>query len=257
MPMDPIDAPLQRPATLAELAETQSEGSASGQLHAEALLMEEFNHASVVAYQANGDRTALLNLYLVLGGVIATAVGISASAAFATNTVGPLLAIIVGLLLAFVLSFGCFVRLIALGDKYLDALLTMDVIKEVYIQELKGQAALLDRAIRWRLEELLRGGKRRSSGTTFFIGSIIAVIGSFYLGAAAELLYHFTKGFGGAPMVALYLGSFKISGIVVDAPVYVLGLAAHVLYYRRARGQRRIQASIKAAAERFGRPLPS
>jgi hypothetical protein len=239
--------------TLAELA-SHNEGNSGNdlRLHPEPLMLEEFNHASVVAYQANDDRTSLLNLYLLLAGVIATAAGVSASAAFAANTIGPLLAIILGLVLASVLSFGFFMRLISLSDKYLDALLTMDVIKEVYIRELQGQTSVLERAIRWRLATLPRGGKLRSSGTTFFIGSIITVIGSFYLGAAMELLYHYTHGFGGAPMFALYLGSVKISGMLVDTPVFLLAFFAHVLYYRVARGQRRTYASIKAATQKFG-----
>jgi hypothetical protein len=251
---DPTEVTLRRQTTtLAELA-PQREGTRADAraLHAEPLLLEEFSHASMVAHQANDDRTNLLNLYLLLAGVIATAAGVSASAALTANTIGPLLAIIVGLVLAAILSFGFFMRLIALSDKYFEALLTMDVIKEVYIQELGEQSTILERALRWRLKSLPKVSKWRSSGTTFFIGSIIAVIGSFYLGAATELLYHYTHGFGGASLLPLYLGSIKISGMVVDTPVFLLAFLIHVLYYRLARGQRRARASMHLAAEQFG-----
>jgi hypothetical protein len=254
MPFDPTNVPLSRGTpSVAELTLPSGADAAEDlQLHPEPLLLEEFSHASVVAYQANGDRTNLLNLYLLLAGVIATAAGISASAAFAANTIGPLLAIIVGLVLAGILSFGFFMRLIALSDQYLEALLTMNVIKEVYIQELRGQTTVLERALRWRLTALPGGGKLRSSGATLFIGSIIAVVGSFYFAVATELLYHYTQGFGGAPMLSLYLGSVKISGLAVDGPIFLIVAAVHVLYYRFARGQRRVRASINAEAQRFG-----
>src|SRR5258708_12434345 len=100
---------------------------------------------------------------------------------------GRLRAIIVGLGLAGILSFGFFMRLIALSDQYLEALLTMNVIKEVYIQELRGQTTVLERALRWRLMALPKGGKLRSGGATLFIGSYLALAGGFYISLAPEL----------------------------------------------------------------------
>lgn len=247
MPLDATNMPFPQPTP------ASPNPSPNTSLSAEPLLLEEFTHASVVAYQANADRTGLLNLYLLLAGVVATAAGVAATAALSANVIGPLLAVAAGLALAAVLSFGFFVRLIALSDKYVDALLTMDVIKEFYLQELGGQLPQLRRAFRWRLETLPMSS--RASGTTGFIGSIIAVMGSFYLGAAAELLYHFTHAFGGALDNSLHLGNLPIPGFIVDAPVFLLALAFHAVYFRRAHQRRRVQASIRAEAEKFGLAL--
>ncbi|MBF6589156.1 MAG: hypothetical protein IVW57_01330 [Ktedonobacterales bacterium] len=242
-------------ATFQTLTATASQETGSTYLKGESLLMSEFGHASAMAFQANQGRTDLLNLYLLLTGVIVTGMGVSVSAAFAANVIGPLLAVIVGLVLAFALSFGFFARLINLTEKYHDALITMDIIKEFYIQQLREQMPQLGSLIRWRLDTLPVMGKR-SSGTTFFTGSIIALMGSFSLGAATELLFYYTHGFDGLLQVHLSLGPVVIRGFVVDVPVFVAALLVFVVYYVRARQRDRTRAHVRNLATQLGFPAP-
>lgn len=239
-------------ATLASLTQP-GEPSGGNTLHAEYLLLEEFTHASVTAYQANQDRGTLLNLYLVLGGVLITAGGIAVSYAASANVKGPIYAVDLGLALAGIISFAFFARLLQLSRKYQDALMAMDVIKEFYLRELGEVMPHLRHAFRWRLGTLRDKG--RSSGTTFFTGSVMAVIGSFYFGGASELLFYYTKDFGGVLAVPLWLGPIRISGLLVDAPVFALALALYITFYRRARRHRFNQEGIAKELAQVGIPL--
>jgi hypothetical protein len=252
MPLDPTTVPLRRPRIpLAELLPQQEQASAGGSplhLHPEALLVEEFAHAGVVAYQAHEQLTGLLTLCLLLLGVITAGVGVTASAAVASTSNGPLLAVSLGLVLAAGLNFGCFTRLLALFDQYHGALRTRELIEEVYEQHLGGRPAVLERASRWRLEEVLsKGGQGRFRASTLFSGLVMVVIGSGYLGVATELLAHATHGIGDMPLLPLSVGSVQIVAIVVDAPVFLLACVCYVLYYRVAQG-RRAGASSSADA---------
>ena len=240
MPLDATNLPFPRPVLRHDVLVPITQDGDVTQLRAENILLEEFTHASVTAYQANQERTDLLNLYLIMAGVIATAVGISVSAALTRNLMGPLDAVIVGLIFASVLSFGFFVRLIHLGRKYHDALLTMDLIKEFYIQELREKMPHLQRAFRWRVDTLPESG--HSSGTTLFIGTVIALMGSFSLGAAAELLFHYSNAFGGLIPIKLSLGPVSVTGLLVDIPVFLVALLIHTIYYRTARRHLRLRA---------------
>jgi hypothetical protein len=264
MPTDPTNYPFPRSTARDRIALYEAENEANSQspaghshLRAEHILLEEFAHASVMAYQRNEERTDLLNHFLFLAGVIATAVGISASVAYSANIVGPMLAAALGLVFAFILSFGFFIRLLQITKEHHDALVTMGVIKEFYVKELKDHMPQLQHVLRWRLHALPEHG--RSGGTTFFIGSTIAVIGSFYLGGAMELLYHYTHEFGGLSHelpISLYLGTIPITGMLVDTPVFFLALLLFVWYYRFARRKHNLDAVIKFESEKLGLTLP-
>jgi hypothetical protein len=235
MSTDALDLPFQRPTHAPAGAGQAPTLTRAGNLslNAEHLLLAEFTHASVVAYQVNEERGSLLNHYLVLTGVIATAAGVAASVSISAHKVGPLLAVIAGLILASVVSFAFFMRLIEYSHKYDDALSTMNRIKEFYIRELKHEMPHLHHAFRWRHDVTRR--RKRTGSTTLLTGLIIAIMGSFCIGAAAELLYYFTHGFNGWVSIPLYLGSIKISGFLVDAPAFGVVLLLHLVYYRHAR----------------------
>ncbi|MBF6591775.1 MAG: NUDIX hydrolase, partial [Ktedonobacterales bacterium] len=84
MPLDPTNPPFTRsaryrdPADL-ELPAERATAPASGRLDAslkiEDMLLEEFNYASVTAYQALEDRARMFNLYVVIIGVLASGLG--------------------------------------------------------------------------------------------------------------------------------------------------------------------------------------
>jgi hypothetical protein len=85
------------------------------------------------------------------------------------------------------------------------------------------------------------------------------VIGSFYLGGAMELLYHYTHEFGGLSHelpISLYLGTIPITGMLVDTPVFFLALLLFVWYYRFARRKHNLDAVIKFESEKLGLTLP-
>lgn len=224
-------------------------------LRADNLLLEEFTHASVMAYQVNADRSGLLSLYLLFAGILVTASGIAISFAVSAHVIGPILAVTTGLILAGIMSFGFFIRLLQLSRKYHDSLLAMSVIKEYYIQQLRVEMPHLHQAFRWRLENLPAMG--RSSGTTFFTGSIMAVIGSFYFGAATELLFYYTKAFGGLLRFPVYFGTVSISGFAIDFPVFCLAFGLYCLMYWRNRHIRRVHDNIAKESAKFGLVLPA
>src|SRR5581483_4040890 len=191
---------------------------------------------------------------LLFAGILVTASGIAVSFAVSAHVIGPILAVTTGLVLAGIMSFGFFARLLQLSRKYHDSLLTMAVIKEYYIQQLKADMPHLHQAFRWRLENLPAMG--RSSGTTFFTGSIMAIVGSFYFGAATELLFYYTKAFGGLLRFPVYFGAVSISGFAIDLPVFCLAFGLYCLFYWHGRRIRRAHDNIARESAKFGLVLP-
>ena len=147
--------------------------------------------------------------------------------------VGPLLAVIAGLALAAIVSFAFFVRLTGLSRERHEALATMNAIKEFYIEQLREPWPRLHEAFRWRFS------KHRShgwySGATALTAFIIALIGSFYLGVATELLFYYTRAFGHVISVPIYIGTIRISGIVLDGPVFLVTFLVFGFLFWRAR----------------------
>lgn len=240
MPTDAVDLPFQRPSAIAAAGMPGTVAAqVPGALGAENILLAEFGHASIVAYQSQEERTALLDHYLVLAGIVATACGIAGTYAFEAHVIGPILAIDVALPMFTLISFGFFTRLMHLGQKHEEALVAMNMIKEYYLHHLNQAMPHLHHAFRWRATH---HRSRSSSGTTFFTASIIALTSSFSLAVAAEILYYMTHSFGHAIGVAIYLGPIRIAGILVDAPVFLVTFAAFGLYYVRARRRMRVSA---------------
>lgn len=128
--------------------------------------------------------------------------------------------------------------------------MTMAQIKEFYIAEFKDSMPQLQRVLRWRMNNLPAAGD--SSGTTLFIGSIISLVGSFYLGCAAELLYHYTHNLGGAlKRFPIYLGPIPITGLSLDVPVFLLAFAQYALYFRFARHRRELKARVQSEIDKL------
>lgn len=154
MPHDPTSMPFPRQATFrdpddtlpnmlaARAIQTQTlAGAALGDptLKAENILLEEFNHASVVAYQAKDELTNLYNLYLITVGVLATGLGVLANTYNSKNAITVLLVEVIILSIASILSFALYVRRFDIAREYRESLLTMNRIKDYYIQRLASQ----------------------------------------------------------------------------------------------------------------------
>src|ERR1051326_2388822 len=76
MPRDPMNMPFPRSANYRTTRpEVKPDEKLNGALNIENMLLEEFNYASVTAYQAMEDRARMFNLYLLLVGVVASGLG--------------------------------------------------------------------------------------------------------------------------------------------------------------------------------------
>ncbi len=128
-------------------------GAAPGDttLKAENILLEEFNHASVVAYQAKDELTNLFNLYLITVGVLATGLGVLANIYTSKNAITVMLVEVIILSIASILSFALYVRRFDIAHEYRESILTMNRIKIYYIQHLVAQMPDLPRAFQQRL----------------------------------------------------------------------------------------------------------
>lgn len=160
MPHDPTSMPFSRHATFrdpddtlpkmqaARAVQTQTAARAAEQagatpgdatLKAENLLLEEFNHAGVVAYQAKEELTNLYNLYLITVGVLATGLGVLANTYNSKNAITVMLVEVIIMSIASILSFALYVRRFDIAREYRESMLTMNRIKDYYIQRLASQ----------------------------------------------------------------------------------------------------------------------
>ncbi|HXZ04752.1 MAG TPA: hypothetical protein VEH81_07950, partial [Ktedonobacteraceae bacterium] len=144
-------------------------------LKIENMLLEEFNYVSVTAYQAMEDRARISSFYYLLLGVLAS--GLAAVYQFSGGTRNiplPLVALL--LIIGALISISFFVTLIRLRQAYKESLLTMNVIKEFYIDQFKQQMPAIEQAFRWRLSTMPKG--ERIGSVTFMIAALNAFIGS-------------------------------------------------------------------------------
>lgn len=188
MPRDIDNMPFPR-STPFQSTEGPGVTSFDTSLKLENMLLEEFNYASVTAYQAQEDRARMFNLYLLLIGVLGS--GLAAVyqlgggfKAFAGELSIALLAV------AGMMGVAFFVKLIRLRQAWRESMLAMTLIKEYYIREFSKTAPLGVRAFYWRLKTLPTGEKRGS--TTFVVCATVATLGNTCFAGAAlvsSLLY--------------------------------------------------------------------
>src|SRR5262249_62016626 len=87
-------------------------------------------------YQPKHPTASPLNLYLLATAALATGGGVLLSSYSQSNRLTVTLVIAVVLAISSILSFGFFVRLLDLARDYRDNLITMNLIKEFYIQRI-------------------------------------------------------------------------------------------------------------------------
>ena len=251
MTFDPLNMPFERSAPA-----LRTEDTAGPELKAESILLEEFNYAGVSAYQAREDSAALINMYLVATGALATGLGVMASAN--AGAARPTISIIAIAALAIfaLLSFSFFARFLGLEQEYREAVLAMDVIKEYYIQRLRRSAPDIELAFRWRLRKHSRGATL--AGGAPLIAWTISLLSSLGVAGAigearqlASIVGNFSAPYAHEPILGLSIPYFW------EILVGLLTLAAHGAYYllvarrRRARTQR----DATEQAERITREL--
>lgn len=254
MPHDPTSMPFPRHATFRDTDDTLPRtlaaraigtqgqaGTAPGDatLKAENILLEEFNHASVVAYQAKDELTNLYNLYLITVGVLATGLGVLANTYNSKNAITVMLVEVIVLSIASILSFALYVRRFDIAREYRDSVLTMNRIKDYYIQRLASQMPDLPGAFHQRHSA---ASLRRPLGVGTSIMSVtMALLGSLgvagVVGQGRQLWAISTMTF------AYYTPEITIGSITVSYFWEVLAglitISIHLGYYVATHRQRR------------------
>jgi len=172
-------------------------GGAEITLKAENILLEEFEHASAAAYQAKDSTASLLNLYLLATAALATGGGVLLSSYSRSNMLTITLVVAVVLVISSILSFGFFVRLLDLARDYRDNLITMNLIKEFYIQRIGPRLPELPAAFYKRLADVPRsralGFGMTTLNSTVALLTALAVAGA--IGQARQLWAVYTSTF--------------------------------------------------------------
>src|SRR5256714_4993310 len=198
-----------------------SNGKLDASLKIENMLLEEFNYASVTAYQSMEDRARISGFYYILLGVLASGLAATYQLNQGTHAIPQFL--VVGLLLVgAVVSVTFFITIIRLRQAYRESLLCMNVIKEFYIQQFQQQMPAIEHAFRWRLKTIPLG--ERIGSVTFMFGYLNALIGSLCLAGAV---------FIGTEQLFSELGASILAGMV-----FVIAILLHIFYYRRALSKR-------------------
>jgi len=204
-------------------------------LNIENMLLEEFNYASVAAYQAMEDRARMFNIYLLLIGVIASGLGaiyqLGGSANIYLRPVAILLLLITG-----IVGIAFFVKLIRLRQAWRESVICMNVIKEFYIRQFQRQMPGIERAFRWRLKTIPAG--ERLGSTTFIVCFTVALLESVCFAGAAFVLAN------NAPLFAGQVYPYLIA-VVIFAGVLLL----NILYYQHSLNKRNEQTIIEEQVE--------
>jgi Kef-type K+ transport system membrane component KefB len=181
------------------------------------MLLEEFNYAGITAYQAMEDRARISSFYYILVGVLASGLAAIYQLSGGTHNV-PLFLVVTLLIVGGIISICFFVTLIRLRQAYKESLISMNVIKEFYIEEFKQQIPAIEHAFRWRLETIPKG--ERVGSVTFMIASLNAIIGSLCL--------------AGAVFIGTEQPLSDTGAIILAVVVFMIAMLVHIFYYRKA-----------------------
>ena len=249
MPRDATNLPFPRSAPYQKSQTGEQQAAPGGNLNTtlniENMLLEEFNYASLTAYQSMEDRARISSLYYLLLGALASGLlAIYQSGGSTHNYSQPLVVAI--LVLAGLLSITFFEKIIRGRAAYRESLICMNVIKEFYIKQFEQDMPHIQEAFRWRLKTIPAGESIKT--VTFAISALIALMGSICLGMAVLL--------GLAPEVVVNPGSAGPIPYLVSAVVFLAILLLYIWYYRRSLSQNREREVIEKQAEAIGLSSP-
>ncbi len=244
MARDATNMPFPRSTSYQESDSTEHSNDSNGKLDAslkiENMLLEEFNYASLTAYQSMEDRARISSFYYVLLGVLASGLAAIYQLNQSTHAVPQFL--VIGLLMVgAIISITFFITIIRLRQAYRESLLCMNVIKEFYIQQFKQQMPAIERAFRWRLKTIPLGESVAS--VTFMISTLNVLIGSLCLAGAVFLITE-------QPLT-------NLGASILAVIVFVVAVLLHIFYYRRALSKRKEAKAIREEAEEMGIVLPN
>jgi ADP-ribose pyrophosphatase len=224
MPVDPLNMPFVTTETRSTAPDGANASPAT--LTLEAVLTQEFNYANVTAYQAQEDRARVFNLYLLLVGVLASALtAVYQLGDRAKQFTQPLAFLL--LALAGLLGVVFFLKLIRLRQAFRDSLIAMNRIKEYYIRRFISQVPDIADAFHWRLRTIPKGEK---VGTlTFLVCFTVALLGSLCFAGAFAVGAGYARSQG-------WLSFTEVSDPAIYAgalAALILSLWLHTRYYRR------------------------
>jgi len=191
-------------------------------LNIENLLIEEYKYAGSTAYQALEDRARVINLYYILLGIVATGFSVIYQFSGASHPYSQVLVIIL-LLIVSGLSISFFINIIRLRQSFLESIITMNVIKEFYIQQFQQQMPSIEKVFRWRLKTMPSG--ERIGSVTFIMSYLIALMGSLCLAAIVSLVM---RQLSHDPHL------ISIWSFIASTIVFILALLVYTLYYRHS-----------------------
>jgi Zn-dependent protease with chaperone function len=210
------------------------------------MLLEEFNYASLTAYQSMEDRARVSSLYYLLLGALAS--GVLAVYQLGVNNHNSSHPLVIALLmLAGVLSITFFEKILRLRQAYRESLICMNVIKEFYIRQFQRNMPQIEHAFRWRLKTIPPG--ERIGSVTFIISTLIAFMGSFCFGGAVLV--------GLKPDFIVNPGGAGVVTYLIPLAVFGIALFIHIWYYRRALSKRREAEILEKQEKEIGAALPS
>jgi hypothetical protein len=143
------------------------------------ILQQEFEYARETALQANGDRTQIVNLYLILVGGIGSLVwGLPT---MSNGQIAPEVLALASFVLG-VLGLFTILKLVWLRRAWHDSVLTMNRIKDFYLAHYPEMGP----AFRWRTATIPSPG--RVSTITFDLAVLVALIDSLALAGGVLFL---------------------------------------------------------------------
>jgi hypothetical protein len=245
MPLDPVNAPFQRARVAPERAEGGDQRTA---LKAESILIEEFNYAGVVAYQAREDSANLINVYLLATGALATGLGVMTSVYSAGTRVTIGFIGVTALVIFALFSFAFFARFLGLEEEYRDGAQAMGIIREFYIYALRGAMPEIELAFHWRMRRWPRGATL--AGGSPLVAWVIALLSGLSMAGAvgeARLLDSLLSG-----VFAPYATESALGLTIPFFWEILLGLlviGAHLAYYLLVARRYQVRARAEAAAQ--------
>ena len=239
MPRDTTNMPHPRSAPFHSSESAPGSGDKlDATLKLENMLLEEFNYASLTAYQSMEDRTRMFNLYLLLVGVLASGLGVVYQLSGSISIYSRPLAIAL-LLIAGIVGVAFFTKLIRLRQAWRESVICMNVIKEFYIQQFRRQMPRVERAFRWRLKSIPAG--ERFGSTTFVVCSTVALIESVCFAGAAFVIAN------NVPFLST--GVYPYMSALV---IFAIALLLNIVYFRHSLNVHSELAAIEEEAEEIG-----
>jgi predicted membrane channel-forming protein YqfA (hemolysin III family) len=220
-------------------------GNHNTTLNIESMLLEEFNYASITAYQAMEDRARVSSLYYLLLGALASALLAIYQLGGNTHTYSKPLVIAL-FVLAGLLSITFYEKIIRLRQAYRESLICMNVIKEFYIEQFQQQMPEVEKAFRWRLKTIPPG--ERIGSVTFAISSLIGLMGSICFALAVLV--------GIQPNIISKPAAYGFQTYLIPILVLIFCLLFYTRYYRFTLNKHKEAEVLEQQAEKIRTTLP-